>query len=73
MNVLAQTLAMLRAKADRSSTASPFSNLSAYKTIAQHRKMGALLNIESPFFRMTEGLQGDKVLIDGKPSKLRLD
>ncbi len=67
MNVLAQTLAMLRAKADRSSTASPFSNLSAYKTIAQHRKMGALLNIESPFFRITEGLQGDKVLIDSKP------
>jgi 8-amino-7-oxononanoate synthase len=67
MNLFAQTLDKLRAKADRSSAARPFSDLSAYRTIAQHRKIGAMLNIESPFFRVTDGLQGDKVLIDGKP------
>jgi 8-amino-7-oxononanoate synthase len=35
--------------------------------IRQHQKIGAMLGIESPFFRSTEGVQGRKTLIDAKP------
>ena len=67
MNVFAQTLDKLRGKPDRSFTARPFSGLSAHRTIRQHQKIGAMLGIESPFFRSTEGPQGRKTLIDGRP------
>ena len=67
MNLFAQTLDKLRGKSDRSSTARPFTDLSAHKMIRQSRQMGAMLNIENPFFRMTEGLKGRQLLIDGKP------
>lgn len=67
MHLFAQTLDKLPAKVDRSSTAKPFSDLSAHKTIRQHQKIGARFGIESPFFRSTGGPQGRKTLIDGKP------
>jgi 8-amino-7-oxononanoate synthase len=68
MSLITQTLdRMLRRKADGSFTARPFSDLSAYKALDQGRKTGAMLGIESPFFRSAEGVQGRKALIDGKP------
>src|SRR5215472_13988080 len=67
MSLIAQALDRMRAKADGTSEARPFSDLSAHKMIRQGQKMGAMLGIESPFFRSTEGMQGRKTLIDGKP------
>jgi len=67
MNLIPQTLNKLRALADRPMAAKPFSSLSAHKSIKQHEKIGALLGIENPFFRSTEGPKGRMTLIDGKP------
>lgn len=71
MSLIPQTLTLLRPKADRANgakfNAEPFSTLSAHKSIKHHEKLGALLGIENPFFRSTEGPQGRKTLIDGKP------
>jgi 8-amino-7-oxononanoate synthase len=67
MNLIPQTLNKLRALADRPMVARPFSSLSAHKSIKHHEKIGALLGIENPFFRSTEGPKGRMTLIDGKP------
>ncbi len=67
MNLIPQTLNMLRAKIDRPAAAKPFSSLSAHKSIRHHEKLGRLLGIENPFFRSTEGPQGRMTLIDGRP------
>jgi 8-amino-7-oxononanoate synthase len=67
MNLIPQTFNKLRAKLDRPMSARPFSSLSAHKSIRHHEKLGALLGIENPFFRSTEGPQGRLTLIDGKP------
>jgi len=67
MNFIPQTLNKLRAKIEGVHTANPFSTLSAHKSIKYHEKLGAMLGIENPFFRSTEGPQGRLTLIDGKP------
>lgn len=67
MNFMPQSLTSFRNGADRAYAAKPFSSLSAHKSIKHHEKLGALLGIENPFFRSTEGPQGRKTLIDGKP------
>ena len=67
MNVMPQTLNKLRARLDLAQVASPFSSLPIHKSISYHQKLGALLGIENPFFRSTEGPQGRHTLIDGKP------
>jgi 8-amino-7-oxononanoate synthase len=67
MSVIAQALDRLRGKSDGTFAARPFSDLSAYKMLAWGKKTGAMLGIESPFFRSTEGVQGRKTLIDGQP------
>jgi 8-amino-7-oxononanoate synthase len=67
MNIMAQTLNRLRAKLDRDMVANCFSSLPAYKSISYHQNLGKLLGIENPFFRSTEGPQGRRTLIDGKP------
>ncbi|KAB2940413.1 MAG: aminotransferase class I/II-fold pyridoxal phosphate-dependent enzyme [Hyphomicrobium sp.] len=67
MNIMPQTLNKLRARLDRDMVASPFSSLPEYKSIKHHQNLGALLGIENPFFRSTEGPQGRHTLIDGKP------
>ncbi len=67
MNLIPQTFNRLRAKIDGVHTANPFSSLSAHKSIKYHEKLGAMLGIENPFFRSTEGPQGRMTLIDGKP------
>ena len=67
MNLIPQTFNKLRAKLDRPMSARPFSSLSAHKSIKHHEKLGAMLGIENPFFRSTEGPQGRMTLIDGKP------
>jgi len=67
MNLLAETLSKVRAKVGPPPVAKPFSALSAYKSIKQHEKVGAMLGIENPFFRSTEGPEGRMTLIDGKP------
>lgn len=67
MNFISQSLTMLRARGDAPISARPFSSLSAHKSIRQHEKLGAMLGIENPFFRSTEGPQGRKTLIDGRP------
>lgn len=67
MNLLPQALTALRPKSDRRFAAKPFSSLAPHKSIKHHEKIGALLGIENPFFRSTEGPEGRKTLIDGKP------
>ena len=67
MNIMPQTLNRLRAKLDRDMVANCFSSLPAYKSISYHQNLGKLLGIENPFFRSTEGPQGRRTLIDGKP------
>jgi 8-amino-7-oxononanoate synthase len=67
MSLIGQTLDRIRRKPDGVFEARPFSDLPTHKTITQGRKLGAMLGIESPFFRSTEGMQGRKTLIDGKP------
>src|SRR5262249_39679074 len=62
-----QTLNKLRAVLDRDMVAAPFSSLPEYKSISYHLGLGKMLGIENPFFRSTEGMQGRKTLIDGKP------
>jgi 8-amino-7-oxononanoate synthase len=52
---------------DRDMVANCFSSLPAYKSISYHQNLGKLLGIENPFFRSTEGPQGRRTLIDGKP------
>lgn len=47
--------------------ARPFTDLSPYKSIVHHRKLGTMLGIDNPFFRSTDGQQGRLTLIDGKP------
>ena len=67
MSLIAQALGRMRGKSDGAIAARPFSDLSAYKMLAQGRKMAAMLGIESPFFRSAEGMQGRMTLIDGQP------
>jgi len=67
MNLIPQTFNKLRAKMDGAYTAKPFSSLSAHKSIKHHERLGAVLGIENPFFRSTEGPQGRMTLVDGKP------
>jgi len=70
VNLIPQTLTMLRAKMDAPAAnvaAKPFSSLPAHKSIKQHEKIGKMLGIKNPFFRSTEGPQGRMTLIDGKP------
>jgi 8-amino-7-oxononanoate synthase len=67
MNLIPQTINKLRAKLDGGHSAKPFSSLSAHKSIKHHERLGAVLGIENPFFRSTEGPQGRLTLIDGKP------
>jgi 8-amino-7-oxononanoate synthase len=67
MNFIPQSFNKLRAKIDGVHTARPFSSLSAHKSIKHHERLGAVLGIENPFFRSTEGPQGRMTLIDGKP------
>ena len=67
MSMMPQALNKLRAKLDLAQVASSFSSLPINKSIKYHEKLGALLGIENPFFRSTEGSQGRQTLIDGKP------
>jgi 8-amino-7-oxononanoate synthase len=67
MNIMPQSLNRLRAKVNGAVSANAFSSLSAHKSIKYHQKLGAMLGIENPFFRSTEGPQGRMTLIDGKP------
>ncbi len=67
MSMMPQALNKLRAKLDLAQVASSFSSLPINKSIKYHEKLGALLGIENPFFRSTEGPQGRHTLIDGKP------
>jgi 8-amino-7-oxononanoate synthase len=67
MSLITQALDRIRSKADGTSQARPFSDLSAHKVLSQGKKIAAMLGIESPFFRSTEGMQGRKTLIDGRP------
>jgi 8-amino-7-oxononanoate synthase len=67
MSLIGQALDRIRRKTDAVSEARPFSDLPAYKSLAQGKKIGAMLGIASPFFRSAEGRQGRKTLIDGKP------
>jgi 8-amino-7-oxononanoate synthase len=67
MNLIPQTFNKLRAKLDSAYTAKPFSSLSAHKSIKYHERLGAMLGIENPFFRSTEGPEGRMTLVDGKP------
>lgn len=47
--------------------ARPFTDLSQHKSIEHHRKLGAMLGLDNPFFRSTEGQRGRQTIIDGKP------
>jgi len=67
MNIMPQTLNKMRARLDRSLVANPFSSLPTYKAIRQQQTLAAVLGIKNPFFRSTEGPQGRRTLIDGKP------
>ena len=67
MNLIPHTINKLRAKLDGVHVAKPFSSLSAHKSIKHHQRLGAVLGIENPFFRSTEGPQGRMTLVDGKP------
>jgi len=67
MNLIPHTINKLRAKLDGVHAAKPFSSLSAHKSIKHHERLGAVLGIENPFFRSTEGPQGRMTLVDGKP------
>src|SRR5450432_2406144 len=66
MNLIPNPLTMLRGKADRL-TANPFSSLGPYKAIKYQQNLARMLGIENPFFRSTEGPEGRRTLIDGKP------
>ena len=66
MSLIADTLSRVRAKAGRPPVAKPFSALSHHRSIKQHEKVGAMLGIDNPFFRSTEGPEGRMTLIDGK-------
>lgn len=67
MNIMPQSLNRLRARMNGTIAANTFASLAAHKAIRQHEKLGALLGIENPFFRSTEGPEGRMTLIDGKP------
>jgi 8-amino-7-oxononanoate synthase len=67
MTMIAQVIGRVRARPDRIYTASSFTTLSSHKAVRQAEKVIGLLGIENPFFRSTEGPQGRKTLIDGKP------
>jgi len=67
MNFMPQALNKLRAKLDRDLVASPFSSLPELKAVRQQVGLATLLGIKNPFFRSTEGPQGRRTLIDGKP------
>ena len=66
MNLIAQTVEKVRSKVGGGHTARSFSDLSAYKSIKQHKNLGALLGIENPFFRLAEVPEGGATQIDGK-------
>jgi 8-amino-7-oxononanoate synthase len=67
MNMIAQVIGKARARPERTFTANPFATLSSHKAVRQAEKVIGMLGIENPFFRSTEGPQGGKTLIDGKP------
>src|SRR5215475_11895636 len=67
MSLITQALDKMRGKPDGTSQARPFSDLSAHKVLSQGKKIAAMIGIESPFFRSTEGMHGRKTLIDGQP------
>jgi len=58
MSLITQALDRMRGKPDGALAARPFSDLSAHKVISQGKKIAAMLGIESPFFRSTEGMHG---------------
>jgi 8-amino-7-oxononanoate synthase len=43
-----------------------FTDLSLYKSIKQHQKIGKMLSLEDPFFRRQDGHRGTMTLIAGK-------
>lgn len=67
MNFIAQTVDIVKARVAGRQTAKRFSDLSAYKSIKQHKSLGALLGIENPFFRLAEVPERSTTQIDGKP------
>jgi 8-amino-7-oxononanoate synthase len=66
MNLIPNPLSLLRGKSDRPA-AKPFSSLGPYKSIKYHQNLAKMLGIPNPFFRSTEGPEGRRTLIDGKP------
>ncbi len=66
MNLIPNPLTLLRGKSDRL-TAKPFSSLGPYKSIKYHHNLAKMLGIPNPFFHSTEGPEGRRTLIDGKP------
>ncbi|MBO0765513.1 MAG: aminotransferase class I/II-fold pyridoxal phosphate-dependent enzyme, partial [Hyphomicrobiaceae bacterium] len=44
-----------------------FTDLTLYKSIQHHRKIGRMLSLEDPFFRRQDGHLGTMTLIAGKP------
>ena len=67
LNLIPQKKNWLRANVDRPVKAKPFSSLSAYKSIKSHQKLAETFRIPNPFYRSTEGMAGERTLIDGKP------
>lgn len=67
MSLIAQTLDAVRTRVNRPNAAKRFADLSAYRSIKQHKSLGKMLGIENPFFRLAEVPAGEKTLIDGKP------
>lgn len=66
MNLIAQTVGKVKARVKGRKTANRFSDLGAYKSIKQHKSLGALLGIENPFFRLTEVPERSTTRLDGK-------
>jgi 8-amino-7-oxononanoate synthase len=67
MSLIAESLSRMRGQIGGRKAAKPFAALSAHRSIKQHEKIGAMLGIDNPFFRSTDGPEGRMTLIDGKP------
>lgn len=66
MNLIAQTVGKVKVRIGGRNKAKRFSDLPAYKSINQHKSLGALLGIENPFFRLAEVPERSTTRIDGK-------
>jgi 8-amino-7-oxononanoate synthase len=55
-----------RAEAYEAYTPGRFTDLSTYKSIQNHKKIGRMLSLEDPFFRTQDGHRGTTTLIGGK-------